>query len=56
MTLPSNPNAISIGAAVAETGQSSTRANSDLNWLNGYIKSAQRPATPNLAGFWGLAY
>ena len=29
---------------------------SDLNWLNGYIRSDQRPANPNLAGFWNKSY
>lgn len=56
MTLPVSPNTIGVGSVLTETGQSATRADTDLNWLNGYIKSTQRPATPNLAGFWGMAY
>lgn len=52
MTLPSGQ--ISIADIDAEIGKSDS--NSDLNFLNGYIKAGERPATPNMAAFQGKKY
>jgi len=54
MTTPNNTT-IGVSDLNTELGFGTT-SQADLNWLNGYIKPAQRPGTPNMAGFWGKAY
>ena len=54
MTLPSS-GAIAVSNVNTELGLSSSYSSS-LSFLNGYVKAAQRPATPNMAGFYGLTY
>jgi hypothetical protein len=55
MTLPSSNSAISIEEIQKEV-ELVTETTTSLNFLNGYIKPGIRPATPNMAGFWGLKY
>lgn len=60
MTLPVSPNSIAVSDIRGETGAPNNPSPPyyahDLGWLNGYIKSSIRPASPNLASFYGLAY
>lgn len=58
MTTPQSPNPISVSDVRSETGVStnSTTSGADLDWLNGYIKPAIRPSSPNLNSFYNLAY
>ena len=58
MTTPQAPNPISVSDARSEVGVStnSSTGGADLNWLNGYIKPAIRPSSPNLESFYNLAY
>ena len=55
MTLPASPSAIGMSDTNTELGRTAS-TQVDLNWLNPYIKSGIRPATPNLDAFRGLAY
>ena len=54
MTTPNNTT-IGVSDVNNELGRG-TSSQADFAWLNGYIKDTQRPATPNLAGFWDKAY
>jgi hypothetical protein len=54
MTLPASGQ-IGISDINVEIGQPSTYS-SDLNFLNNLVKPAQRPAVPNLGGFYSKAY
>jgi hypothetical protein len=54
MTLPSSGSTIGVSNINSEIGRTNTTT--DLNFLNGYIKPAIRPGTPNLNGFGGLKY
>jgi hypothetical protein len=51
MTLPSSTT-ISVDQIRSEV----TVESGDLGFLNGYIKPDIRPASPNMASFWGLKY
>lgn len=55
MTLPAAPNSIGMSDTNVELGRAGA-TQVDLNWLNPYIKSSIRPASPNLNSFRGLAY
>lgn len=55
MTLPSAPNSISVSQINTEIGAATTTSRT-LQFLNGLIKPAQRPAQPNMNSFRGLAY
>ena len=54
MTLPASGQ-ISMSTFNVELGQVSTYAGS-LNWVNSLTKVAQRPATPNMGGYYNKAY
>lgn len=54
MTTPNNTT-IGVNNVNTEIGRGGSDQ-ADLNWLNGYIRSDQRPANPNMAGFWNKAY
>lgn len=56
MTLPTTGNSISISQINTEVGRSSTAADTTMNYLNGLIKSAQRPASPNMSAFYGKTW
>lgn len=56
MTLPVSPNSIGVNQVNVELRRAETTANTDLNTLNGYLKTGFRPAQPNLGAFYGLAY
>lgn len=56
MTLPTTPTqSLGVDQVNTELGRAST-SSADLNWLNGYIKAAQRPGSPNLNAFSAKAY
>lgn len=56
MTLPTTPTqSLGVNQVNTELGRAST-SSADLNWLNGYIKAAQRPGSPNLNAFSAKAY
>ena len=55
MTLPVAPNSISVSQINTEIGSATTTSRT-LQFLNGLIKPAQRPATPNMDSFRGKAY
>lgn len=55
MTLPVAPNSISVSQINTEIGSATTTSRT-LEFLNGLIKPAQRPATPNMNSFRGLTY
>jgi len=55
MPLPTSGQAISIANIEAEV-EIVVGTATNLSFLNGYIKPGIRPATPNMAGFWGLKY
>ena len=55
MTLPVNPNPISISQISTEIGVSSTTSQT-MSYLNGLIKPAQRPSSPNMDSFRGKTY
>lgn len=54
MTTPNNTT-IGVSNVNSELGRAAD-SQADFSWLNGYIKDTQRPASPNLAGFWDKAY
>ena len=54
MTTPST-GTISISDINVEVGQSSTY-NASLNWINGLVKSSERPTYPNMDSYHGKAY
>jgi hypothetical protein len=62
MTLPASPNAIGVSNINTELTRASNAADTSLNFLNGYIKPAQRPGggtvagTANMNSFRGLSY
>lgn len=56
MTLPTTGNSISISQINTEVGRSSTAADTTMNYLNGLIKPAQRPTSPNMDSFYLKAY
>lgn len=55
MTLPSSPNSISVSQINTEIGSATTTSRT-LDFLNGLIKPAQRPVSPNMDSFRGKAY
>lgn len=55
MTLPSSPNSISVSQINTEIGSATTTSRT-LQYLNGLIKPAQRPASPNMDAFRGKAW
>ena len=55
MTLPSAPNSISVSQINTEIGSATTTSRT-LQYLNGLIKPAQRPGSPNMDAFRGKAW
>jgi len=55
MTLPTTGNSISISQVSVEIGSSATVA-ANMSFLNGLIKPAQRPTSPNMDKFYLKAW